>query len=211
MKEDDLPEVDETPEGDSLTTREKIIQAALEVFADKGLHGATVVEIAKAAGITGGALYRYFDSKEEVFQAVVEAHSMTMQVLDMVRELVPELEPKTALKFIARGTFLFVYSDWDFIRMVIGEAVKNPEAASPFLDKVLFPARDFVRECIELWREKGLLKDAVDPVIATSAFLGMLGYMLVEKDIFANRELEDIDLADLVDSYLALFLEGILR
>jgi len=210
MKDEQAP-AEELEEGESLPTREKIIHAALEVFADKGLHGATVVEIAKVAGITGGALYRYFDSKEEIFQAVVDDHTSTIQALDMVRELIPELEPKTALKFIARGMFLFVYSDWDFIRMVIGESVKNPDAASPFLDKVLNPSRDFVRECVELWKEKGLLKEEVDPVLATSAFLGMLGYLLVEKDIFKYPELEGVELTDLLDKYVAMFLEGILE
>ncbi len=211
MTNDNLPGGEEAVEEDSRSTREKIIQAALEVFADKGLHGATVVEIAKAAGITGGALYRYFDSKEEIFQAVVDVHSTTIQALDMVRELMPELEPKTALKFIARGMFLFVYQDWDFIRMVIGESVKNPEAASPFLDAVLVPTRDFLKECIGLWKDKGLLKETVDPGIATVAFLGMMGYLLVEKDIFKNQEFEGSELTDLVDSYIAVFLEGILK
>jgi AcrR family transcriptional regulator len=211
MKDEEAHLEEEVGEGDTLSTREKIIQAALEVFADKGLHGATVVEIAKAAGITGGALYRYFDSKEEIFQAVVDAHTTTMQALDLVRDLMPELEPKTALKFIARGMFLFFYSDWDFIRMVIGEAVKNPEAASPFLEKMLNPARDFVRECVELWKGKGVLKEDVDPVLATSAFMGMMGYLLIEKDVFKYPELEGVELTDLVDRYIAIFLEGILK
>ncbi len=199
-----------TIEEEVLSTREKIVQAALEVFADKGLHGATVVEIAKAAGITGGALYRYFDSKEEIFQAVVDAHTSTIQALDLVRELMPELEPKTALKFIARGMFLFVYSDWDFLRMVIGESVKNPEAAGPFLEKVLDPSREFVRECIGLWKDKGLLKEDVDPVLATSAFMGMMGYLLIEKDVFKYPGLEDVELTDLVDRYINILLAGIL-
>ncbi|MEW6554881.1 MAG: TetR/AcrR family transcriptional regulator [Actinomycetota bacterium] len=211
MDEDEAVAKGGPAEAEMLSTRDKIVQAALEVFADKGLHGATVVEIAKAAGITGGALYRYFDSKEEIFKAVVDAHTTTMQALDLVRELMPELEPKTALKFIARGMFLFFYSDWDFIRMVIGEAVKNPEAASPFLEKMLDPARDFVRQCVELWKEKGLLKEDMDPVLATSAFMGMMGYLLIEKDVFRYPELEGVELTDLVDRYIAIFLEGILK
>lgn len=210
MDDEEAGAEEELIEGEALSTREKIVQSALEVFADKGLHGATVVEIAKAAGITGGALYRYFDSKEEIFQAVVDAHTSTIQALDLVRELMPELEPRTALKFIARGMFLFVYSDWDFLRMVIGESVKNPEAAGPFLEKVLDPSREFVRECIELWKDKGLLKEEVDPVLATSAFMGMMGYLLIEKDVFKYPELEDVELTDLVDRYINILLAGIL-
>lgn len=209
MDEEEAPVAEETGEGVSLSTRERIIRAALEVFADKGLHGATVVEIAKAAGITGGALYRYFDSKEEILQAVVDVHATNVQALDLVRELIPELEPRTALKFIARGMFLFIYSEWDFVRMVIGESVKNPEATGPFQEKVLNPSRDFVRECMELWKEKGLLKEGVDPVIATSAYLGMMGYLLLERDILKYPDLMGTELTDLVDGYITLFLEGI--
>ena len=86
-----------------MTTRGRVIQVALEVFAEKGVHGATVVEIAKRAGVTGGALYRYFESKEDIFRAVVEQHSGAFAALDMVRGLMPELEPKTALKFLCQG------------------------------------------------------------------------------------------------------------
>ena len=82
-------------EQELLSTRERITKVALDVFADKGLHGATMVEIAKGAGLTGGALYRYFESKEDIFKAVIEEHSVSLAALDLIRGLIPELEPKT--------------------------------------------------------------------------------------------------------------------
>ncbi|MDY6794131.1 MAG: TetR/AcrR family transcriptional regulator [Actinomycetota bacterium] len=211
MAREDKPPESEENEVVSLSTREKIVQSALEVFAEKGLHGATVVEIAKAARITGGALYRYFDSKEDIFRAVVEAHSGSMQALDIVRDLMPELEPKTALKLIARGIFLVIYSDWDFIRMIVGEAVKNPDAAAPFTEKVMNPAREFIADTISLWKDKGILKDSVDPAIATVFLLGTLGYLLVEKDIMGLPELQGYEVPELMDQLIDMFLEGILK
>jgi len=211
MDNEDLPVEEESSEEIALSTREKIMNAALEVFADKGLHGATVVEIANAAGITGGALYRYFDSKEEIFQAVVDAHSATIQALNFARDLIPELEPRTALKFLARGMFFFIYSDWDFLRMVIGESVKNPEAAQPFVEKLVNPGLDFVRDCIVFWKENGILKEGIDTNIATMSFLGTLGYMLVQKDIFEDPDLEDMEIPEMVDQAIDIFLDGILK
>jgi len=211
MDNEDLPVEEESSEEIALSTRDKILNAALEVFAGKGLHGATVVEIANAAGITGGALYRYFDSKEEIFQAVVGSHSETIQALEFVRELIPELEPKTALKFIARGMFFVFYSDWDFLRMVIGEAIKNPDAAGPFLERMMNPGRDFVRECLELWKEKSIIKEDVDSNIATISFLGPLGYILVDKDIFEDPAFENVEITDMVDQAISIFLDGILK
>ncbi|MFT6407874.1 MAG: AcrR family transcriptional regulator [Arenicella sp.] len=48
------------------------IEAAAKVFADKGFHGATTEDIAKAMGIQQGSLYYYFKSKEQALQEVCE-------------------------------------------------------------------------------------------------------------------------------------------
>lgn len=51
--------------------QESILRAALNEFENKGYRGAIVANIAKAAGVPVGNLYRYFKSKEELFDAVV--------------------------------------------------------------------------------------------------------------------------------------------
>ncbi len=52
--------------------REAIIEAAVQVFSEKGYHNARMEEIAIVAGIGKGTLYEYFDSKLHLFQAVME-------------------------------------------------------------------------------------------------------------------------------------------
>lgn len=52
--------------------REAIIAAAAELFSEGGFDGTGVVDIAAAVGITGGAVYKHFDSKQEVLRAVVQ-------------------------------------------------------------------------------------------------------------------------------------------
>lgn len=51
--------------------RERLLDAALEVFADKGIDGASVKDVTKAAGVTAGLLYHYFDGKEALVQALL--------------------------------------------------------------------------------------------------------------------------------------------
>ncbi|MFG1680104.1 TetR/AcrR family transcriptional regulator [Nonomuraea sp. NPDC049269] len=63
--------------------REQLLDAALTVFADKGVDGATVKDVAQAAGVTPGLLYRYFDSKE----AMVETLLSERGFLPRLREL----------------------------------------------------------------------------------------------------------------------------
>ena len=52
--------------------KRKILQAAANVFARKGLSDATIADIAAKAGMSHGLLYRHFASKEDVFAAIIE-------------------------------------------------------------------------------------------------------------------------------------------
>ncbi len=59
-------------------TLEKIQQAALAEFLDKGFQGASLRQIVKNAGVTTGAFYGYFPSKEALFASIVEPHAAVL-------------------------------------------------------------------------------------------------------------------------------------
>ncbi|MHB8671394.1 MAG: TetR/AcrR family transcriptional regulator [Acidimicrobiales bacterium] len=61
-----------TPERRRQMTRDALVEAAAEVFAQKGFHGASLEEIAEAAGFTRGAIYSNYGSKEELLYAVID-------------------------------------------------------------------------------------------------------------------------------------------
>src|SRR5882757_6005630 len=52
--------------------RERILQAAVKVFARSGFHATRVSEVAKAAGVADGTIYLYFDSKESLLVSLFE-------------------------------------------------------------------------------------------------------------------------------------------
>ncbi len=59
-------------------TRERILSAALDEFLDKGFRGASLRQIVKHAGVTTGAFYGYFSSKEALFASIVEPHAAAL-------------------------------------------------------------------------------------------------------------------------------------
>ena len=63
---------------EDLSTYEKIQQAALEEFLEKGFRGASLRYIVKQAGVTTGAFYGYFSSKEALFASIVEPHAIAL-------------------------------------------------------------------------------------------------------------------------------------
>ena len=62
----------------SSVTLEKIQQAAMAEFLDKGFLGASLRQIVKNAGVTTGAFYGYFSSKEALFASIVEPHAAAL-------------------------------------------------------------------------------------------------------------------------------------
>ena len=80
-------------------TLESIQQAAMQEFLDKGFQGASLRQIVKNAGVTTGAFYGYFSSKEALFTAIVEPHasmlmSRFMEAQTTFADLPEEEQPK---------------------------------------------------------------------------------------------------------------------
>src|SRR5258708_19886673 len=62
-----------TPERRRQQTRDYLLAAAAQVFAERGFHGATLDEVAAVAGFTKGAVYSNFNSKDDLFLALLES------------------------------------------------------------------------------------------------------------------------------------------
>ena len=80
-------------------TLESIQQAAMQEFLDKGFQGASLRQIVKNAGVTTGAFYGYFSSKEALFNALVEPHAAAlmgkfMEAQTSFAELPEEQQPE---------------------------------------------------------------------------------------------------------------------
>ena len=83
----------------SPATMERIQQAAMEEFSEKGFLGASLRQIVKNAGVTTGAFYGYFSSKEALFASLVEPHAAAlmgrfMEAQTSFADLAEEEQPK---------------------------------------------------------------------------------------------------------------------
>ena len=95
----------------SIATLENIQSAALAEFLEKGFLGASLRKIVKNAGVTTGAFYGYFSSKEALFASIVEPHAAAlmgrfMEAQTSFAELPPEEQPERM------GEYSGVCLDW---------------------------------------------------------------------------------------------------
>ncbi|MCP2031460.1 AcrR family transcriptional regulator [Okibacterium sp. HSC-33S16] len=89
-------------------TRDRLIDAAYEVFAETGIHAASVEMITERAGFTRGAFYSNFDSKEELFFALAERENRVRfeRLQQGVDSILPGLDAATAVTDATLGTLV---------------------------------------------------------------------------------------------------------
>lgn len=163
-------------------TRERVLDAARDVFAERGVFGGTVEDICALAGFTRGAFYSNFADKDEVLRALMtREHERLLTHLDARFDLVGETaaaaegaDPEATMTSIAERLLRSVPADRKF-SLVRDEleihAVRDPEVARAFIEAdTRFRARvaDFLeRGLARLGRELTVpLADATDAVIA---------------------------------------------
>jgi AcrR family transcriptional regulator len=143
----------------------QILDAALEVFGERGLTGARLDDIARRAGVSKGTIYLYFPNKEELFREVVRA--IVVDRLRQAAAMAGEGNPVDELKRYLRA-------HWDFVRspefqtifkLVTGELHNFPDLAEFYGREVVKPANELLAGMIRRGIERGDFR-RVDPILA---------------------------------------------
>ena len=114
----------------STSTRDRIIDAAMELFGDNGYRGTSVVQIETAAGLTPGAggIYHHFQSKEALLAAGVERQLARLDALRDIRHVLTDLgDLRAELTVTARYVLAELDSERDLLRVLASEARTRPE------------------------------------------------------------------------------------
>ena len=158
--------------------REQIIDAAMQVFSEKGFVKATNKDVARAAGITPGLIYYYFESKEKLLVAMIESRSpirllasLTPQALALPQEAFLRLIIRQLLNIIEGENLI------QLIRTMLPEIVHNPQITpmvAGFFQRII----GFLTSYFESKMEAGELRQS-DAALAAQVFLGsVIGFVL---------------------------------
>jgi AcrR family transcriptional regulator len=109
--------------------REQLLDVALEVFAHAGYHDTSMNDVAEAAGVTKPVLYQHFESKRELFQALLDAVGARM--LNAIREGTAEaIDGRTQTELGFRSYFRWVSADHDAFMLLYGGASRRDQEFS---------------------------------------------------------------------------------
>ncbi|SFU77843.1 TetR/AcrR family transcriptional regulator [Pseudoduganella namucuonensis] len=116
------------------TRRQQVLDAAETCFRRSGFHGASMAEISKAAGMSAGHIYNYFDSKDAIIAAFVEQN--VERVTAIMRNLEQQEDPLQAIvDDTARSVREHLERDtWALPLEISAEAARNPTIAAVVRD-----------------------------------------------------------------------------
>ena len=162
-------------------TRERLLQAAAEVFAERGYDGTRVADIATAAGVSNGALYAHFASKAELLVAALHTHGR--RLLSQMLAADPDRPVTDVLLHIGQGLLEPRDTNGFLIIEALVAARRDQDVASPMRDYIGERA-DWLTGLIELAQSAGELDPGLSPkALAHFCLLLSMGSGLITPDL----------------------------
>jgi AcrR family transcriptional regulator len=183
--------------------QDRILSAALRVFAETGYRGATTRRIAQLADVNEVTLFRHFGSKEELLLKALQRISADEPNLEL--PTVP-VNPERELTRWAKTHHGYLMQISSLIRTCMGESEERPEIARCAQNRPLRVASE-LRGYLTKLQELGMADADLDVPIATSLFMGALFNDALGRSIMP--ELFPTNAAQAPARYVKLFLRAI--
>ncbi len=190
--------------------REQIIDAAMQVFAQKGYVRSTNKDIAHAANITPGLIYHYFESKEALLMAVVESRTPLKIIATIPPEMLA-LPPEQFFPFVIRQVLTVVEAE-NFVallKVVIPELLNSE---NPFFAQVAPVAVQrvfgFIGEYLETQMQAGRLRRA-DTVLNTQILFGSIVGVVLRRQVLRDPIALNYSQEQIANTITETFLHGL--
>ncbi len=172
-----------------------IVEVATREFADKGLSGARIDEIAALTHTSKRMIYYYFTSKEGLYVAVLEEAYRRIRSIEATLNL-DDLEPEAALRKLVGFTFDYQLANPDFIRLVMTENIHNGEflAQSKTIQELNIPVIHAVKAVYDRGVKAGVFRRGLDAVDLHMSISALCFFNVANRHTFAlifKRDMTD--------------------
>ena len=150
---------------DPVRTMAEILTVATQEFAQKGLAGARIDEIAERTRTSKRMIYYYFQSKEGLYVAVLEEAYRRVRAIEANLHL-DDLAPEAALRRLVEFTFDHHAGNEDYIRLVMNENINRAEflSCSKSIQGMNVPALSAIKNLYERGVAQGIFRTGLTPI-----------------------------------------------
>ncbi|THE12236.1 TetR/AcrR family transcriptional regulator [Bacillus timonensis] len=192
--------------------QQKIAETAIKMFADKGYANTSTSEIAKAAGVAEGTIFRHYGTKDNLLLSVI---------IPFLKEALPGMAGKVFkevltedtvhfedfLRRIIKNRMEFILENQEIFRIIVKELLYSEELRKEFLPYFSTNVMRRVAHAIELFKSRGEIKD-----LPTDALLKMLmitfGGFLVTNFVLSPSH-NTLDIEQETENLVRFVMDGI--
>lgn len=193
----------------SSDTSGRILSHAMRIFLEKGYHGTSIDNITQAAGLTKGALYWHFESKEALLKKIIEEFEKLF--LDGLIEAVEEVKGDTVDKIEKYFNYNAAFSYYNrelcvSFTTLSGELVGAHHPIEPEIRRIYKKYRDFLSDLILQGKKEKVFKKEIDAELAALTLIAFHDGVLLQWSM--NRE--KIDGKAYVNTFKKIMLKGLM-
>ena len=189
---------------------DEVLDAALDLFIEKGFAATRVEDIAKRAGISKGGVYLYFPSKEQILEGIVRRAIVPIadHALGFIKDY--EGDPRLVITMIMKlvATRLSEPKMIAVPKLIMHEVTGFPELAEMYrrevLDKVLPVIEGLLRKGID----QGYLRQ-VDPELTIRSIIGPVLLHLFMAEVFGIAPRDGLAVDRLIENHITILFDGL--
>ncbi len=199
-------------------TEQKILDAALRVFASEGYAGATTRRIAQEADVSEVTLFRKFQSKENLLrQVIIKNRGISISALDSLFPIEKEADLATGLHTLGQNIAKIMRDkmrdskDLMFMFVLIEEGRRRPEVAeilSSTISSIFQKTIEPLCEYFELQIKNGKMRD-INPRSAALTFVSYFAYTYILRGVLGDGVLGDSE--EEFEGFIDIFTKGIVK
>lgn len=186
--------------------RQRILDAALKVFAERGFYNAKVSEVARAAGVADGTIYLYFENKDDL---LIQLFEDRMEYI--IRRLSDELErsqgtPLDRIRSLIHMHVDLATHDPDLAEFITVELRQSGKFIREYENPQFVEYLRVLRDIIEDGQRTGYIRTGLDSRLLVRAIFGALDEVLLTLTLASRSRSVDVHLS--ADQLADLLLEG---
>lgn len=158
--------------------REQIVGAATRVFAEKGFRRATTREVARAAGVSEGTIYNYFEDKDALLLAILDRLNETERRAEDFEEGMAA-DFRGFLEQYLRRRMSLIWENREVFRVVLSEMLVNSELRERYRRQVVEPTMRIAEENFRMRMERGEVREMDTPLVMRSVAGALLGVVIL--------------------------------
>jgi AcrR family transcriptional regulator len=202
---------------DNLNEKEKrILESATNIFAQKGFHKTSTSEIAKAAKVAEGTIFRYFKTKKDILRNIMIqlintlSRKFVFESIENIIENSEDKELKVILKEIILDRYKLANKIYPMARVVFAESLFHEELRVAIYENIIKRVIEVYAVFHRKMQEKGKIRQEVDSDIAIRSIIANIVIFIAQRKLYRDMfEFKDEDLEKDMDQLIDIIIRGI--